>query len=51
MKKVHKKWKKKYYPFFYTRKIIKSKRIFGKKLRKYKRKIISITIIYKTIKR
>ena len=51
MKTIHKRWFYKYYPLYYTRKIVKSKHILGKKYRKYKRKRISMITIYKTMKR
>ena len=47
MKKIHKKYFEKYYPLYYTRKIMKSKKILGKY---YRKKRICITKKYKTIK-
>ena len=48
MKEIHKKWFEKYYALYYTRKILKSKHILGKK---YRRKRICIKKVYKTMKR
>ena len=47
MKKINQKYFEKYYLLFYTRKIMKSRRILGKK---YRRRRICIKGKYKTIK-
>lgn len=47
MKKIDKKYFEKYYPLYYTRKIMKSKTFLSKF---YKRKRVRIKKVYKTIK-